>query len=383
MRVLLIWHGATGGLYPERLQALGADPRIELHVVVPARWQGDGVLRTSQSQQFAHYRLSAVPAYAPYHGSIFFFHRQLRQVISAWAPDIIHLTEEPWSLVTRQCLGYQRRFAPQAGVVVESWQNIRKNFPSPFNQIEQHTLRQADHLVAGSEEIREVLRSKGAGSNISVVPLATSPERFFRQENPALKEELAPGLPLIGYIGRIVTQKGLHHLLYALPQVNTPCRLLLLGDGPQRQELIALSQQLGITERVRFITQVPYDQVPMYISQLDALVLPSLTTPTWKEQFGRVLIEAMACQVPVIGSDSGEIPVVIGNAGLVYPEGDSAMLAAAIDALLSDPAKRSALAQAGYERVHAHYTWARITEQTIQVYEQACAHKRRKDACHA
>ena len=71
---------------------------------------------------------------------------------------------------------------------------------------------------------------------------------------------------------------------------------------------------------------MPSTEVPAVLRALDVLVLPSLTTPSWKEQFGRVLQEAMACAIPVVGSDSGEIPHVIGDAGLVTPEGDAAAL---------------------------------------------------------
>jgi glycosyltransferase involved in cell wall biosynthesis len=89
---------------------------------------------------------------------------------------------------------------------------------------------------------------------------------------------------------------------------------------------------------------------------MSVLVLPSLTTPTWKEQFGHVLVEAMACGVPVIGSDSGAIPEVIGDAGLIVPEGNVDALADAIQSLISAPALRVDLAARGRSRVQAEYT---------------------------
>ncbi|MFQ3664330.1 MAG: glycosyltransferase, partial [Chloroflexaceae bacterium] len=95
---------------------------------------------------------------------------------------------------------------------------------------------------------------------------------------------------------------------------------------------------------------------------------PSRTTPTWKEQFGRVLIEAMSCGVPVIGSSSGEIPHVIGEGGLTYPEGDVSALSAAIARLVADPAARRELACRGRERVLAHFTQAAIARRHVEVY---------------
>jgi len=110
--------------------------------------------------------------------------------------------------------------------------------------------------------------------------------------------------------------------------------------------------------------------MPDYYNQLDALVLPSLTRPNWKEQFGRVLVEAMACGVPVVGSDSGEIPNVIGEAGMIFAEGDVWALRARLSRLMADPALREELARKGRERVLAHYTQAQVAAETYQVYRE-------------
>ena len=98
------------------------------------------------------------------------------------------------------------------------------------------------------------------------------------------------------------------------------------------------------------------------------LAAPSLTTPAWKEQFGRVLTDAMACGVPVVGSDSGEIPTVIGDGGLVTPEGDPAALSAALNRLQANRDMRQELGRRGRARVLANYTHDRIAEQTIDAY---------------
>ena len=110
--------------------------------------------------------------------------------------------------------------------------------------------------------------------------------------------------------------------------------------------------------------------MPAFYASLDALVLPSHTTPTWKEQFGRVLIEAMACETVVVGSDSGEIPQVIGAAGMIYPEGNPEALAERLAHLAGDPALRAQLAQQGRARVLAHFTQQCVAEATWQVYQQ-------------
>jgi len=108
--------------------------------------------------------------------------------------------------------------------------------------------------------------------------------------------------------------------------------------------------------------------VPQYLRQLDLVVLPSITRPNWKEQFGRALIEAMACEVPVIGSSCGEIPNVIGDAGLVFPEGDVAALRGHIESLQCDPARRREMGERGRARVVEHFTQGRVAAETYAVY---------------
>jgi glycosyltransferase involved in cell wall biosynthesis len=113
--------------------------------------------------------------------------------------------------------------------------------------------------------------------------------------------------------------------------------------------------------------------MPAFYQVLDVLVLPSRTRPNWQEQFGRVLIEAMACAVAVVGSDCGEIPAVIGDAGLTFKEGDASALQTQLQFLLDHPAERLRLAQAGRQRVLAHYTMTSIAQRTVTVYKRLLA----------
>jgi glycosyltransferase involved in cell wall biosynthesis len=169
-----------------------------------------------------------------------------------------------------------------------------------------------------------------------------------------------------------VPEKGVDLLIRATAQLHGVWHLTLAGEGPEKEKLASLAKKLGVQEQISFHGWVPAKQMPAYLGQLDVLVLPSRTLPNWKEQFGRVLIEAMACQVAVIGSDSGEIPHVIGDAGLVFPEEDIDTLCTQL-IRLQDPDTRLALGHAGRHRILTNYTQAQIAAQTVEVYREMLA----------
>jgi glycosyltransferase involved in cell wall biosynthesis len=147
-------------------------------------------------------------------------------------------------------------------------------------------------------------------------------------------------------------------------------QLALLGDGPQRPALAAQAAGRGLAERVHFFGAVPRPDLPRYLACCDILAVPSLTTPTWKEQFGRIIVEAALCGVPVVGSDSGSIPELIGETGVVVPEGDVEALRAALAGLLADPDRVRSLAGAARARALAHYTWERVAAQRLALYRE-------------
>ncbi len=168
-------------------------------------------------------------------------------------------------------------------------------------------------------------------------------------------------------------------LLQALAGLEGNWRLQVVGSGPYGAALRELAVELGIQARVNWLGYVPSTEAPGILRSLDVLVLPSLTRANWKEQFGRVLIEAMACEVPVIGSSSGEIPNLIGDAGIVFPEGDAVGLRDSLRWLVSDPGLRSVLGQRGRQRVLERFTQAQVAADTYAVYKEMISPGARED----
>jgi glycosyltransferase involved in cell wall biosynthesis len=175
---------------------------------------------------------------------------------------------------------------------------------------------------------------------------------------------------VIGYIGRLVPEKGIDVLLRAAAQLQGPRELRILGSGPERDRLEKMAQWLGILPRVSFDLPIPSTRMPYYYSGLDVLVLPSRTRTNWKEQFGRVLIEAMACRVVAVGARCGAIPEVIGDAGLTFTEGDPADLRTQLQRLLDAPSLRQELAEKGRQRVLDCYTQSQVAARTVEIYRR-------------
>jgi glycosyltransferase involved in cell wall biosynthesis len=163
----------------------------------------------------------------------------------------------------------------------------------------------------------------------------------------------------------------------ALDAITRPWRVLCVGGGPMESELRSWATRHA--DRVRVVTGVPHDKVPAYLNAMDLLAAPSQTTPRWREQFGRMLVEAFACGVPVVGSDSGEIPHVIADAGRILPEQDEAAWSRGLAELLDNFARRTELAERGRERAQ-QFAWPVIARKHLEFFESVLSANPRPSA---
>ncbi|MGQ9457968.1 MAG: glycosyltransferase [Anaerolineae bacterium] len=364
MRILMISKACVVGTYQRKLEELARLPEVDLTVVVPPFWRdARGVLPLERAYTRG-YTLQVLPMRFNGHFHIHHY-RGLGSLVRTLKPHLLHVDEEPYNLATFQATWWAQRVG--ARVLFFTWQNLYRRYPPPFSWIEQHVYRIAVHALAGNQEAREVLWRKGYRGPITVLPqFGVDPDHFAPPPGPPPERPFT-----IGFAGRLVPEKGADLLLQAAAGLPGTWQVRVLGEGPLREDLQALARDLGLARRVTFEAPLPSTEMPAWYRGLDVLVLPSRTRPNWKEQFGRVLVEAMACGVPVVGAQSGEIPHVIGDAGLLFPEGDVAALREALSRLQRDPALRRGLAQAGRERVLARFTQAQIAARTWEVYQQA------------
>ncbi|MCP4538224.1 MAG: glycosyltransferase [Chloroflexi bacterium] len=364
MRVLMISKACVVGAYQRKLEEIACFPDIELMVVVPPSWREGSRLIHLERAHTVGYQLIAEPI--AFNGRFHFhFYPQIGQRLRAFAPNVVHVDEEPYNFATWHALSLARRAGSR--VLWFTWQNLNRRYPFLFRLIEHYNLRHADYAIAGSAGAAMVWRDKGFSGPLAIIPQFGVDVDIF---TPRAGEHDVGRDFVIGYAGRLVPEKGVDVLLEAVAGIGGNWRLIVMGAGSERAQLEELARHRDIADRTSFEDFVPSLTMPDFYRKLDAFVLPSRSQPNWVEQFGRVLIEAMACGVPVIGSDCGEIPNVIGDAGLVFPEDDADALQKHLMLLMSDLGLRTDLIRRGRERVLDQFTQAQIAAQTVTVYRE-------------
>ncbi len=367
MRVLMISKALVAGTSQRKLEEIAKLPDVELTVVTPEYWQSDdGSKQVLERLYTSGYRMIVTPM--TLNGNFHLhYYPQLSKIMREIRPEVVHIDEEPYNVATAHAMFLAQQHKAQT--LFFTWQNLYRSYPPPFRQLELYNYRYAAAALAGNRDAEHVLRRKGYKGPVHVIPQFGFDTDIYKRSAPrTLRKPDAPFT--LGFIGRLKEEKGLPLMVEALTYLPSYCRVVFIGNGPMKSVLEEQATRLGVTERVTFKGGVPTYEVPHEMEQLDTFVLPSITQPNWIEQFGRVLPEAMSCETPVIGSTSGEIPHVIGDAGLVFQESDAKDLAQCVQKLLDDPAFYADLAKRGRQRVLDNYTQEQIARQTYDVYEE-------------
>lgn len=368
MRILLLSKACIVGAYQTKLEEIARFDDVELLVIVPPLWLDPAGPITLERSHLEGYRLMADPI--RFNGHFHFhYYPRLKERLAAFKPDIVHIDEEPYNLATYHA--YKAAKAAGAKTLFFSWQNLVRRYPFPFNWLERRVLSGVDAAIMGNEEAVKVWRSKGYQGPYVIIPQFGVDPDLYR---PPPQRDRGRHFVIGSANRRLVPEKGVDVLLRAAAKLPGIWRLHIAGEGPERPSLQRMAYELGIADRVQFDGPILSGQMAPYLQQMDVLVLASRTMPNWKEQFGRVLVEAMACETAVIGANSGEIPHVIGEAGLIFPEGDSEALHSHLLRLLQSPDLRDELGRNGRARVLKHYTQAQIAAQTVALYRDMVGH---------
>jgi len=364
VRTVLVSKALVVGAYQRKAEEI-ARLGVDLTVFTPPAWRDRRGKQRAERVYTAGYTLRAIPL--RFNGNFHLHHYPtLLQELQQLRPDVVHLDEEPYNAAT--WLGVRAARRVGAMTTFFAWQNLYRTYPPPFRWFEKAVYAACPQAIAGNRDAANVLRRKGYAGQITVLPqFGVDPVIFSPEDSP--EERPGAGKTLrIGYAGGLLPEKGLDLLLRACAALRGTWQLRSVGSGSEATTLRHLAEELGVAPQVEWEDRIPSDRMPAFYRGLDVLVLPSRSQPNWKEQFGRVLIEAMACGVAVIGSDSGEIPHVIGDAGLIFPEENSEALATHLQRLLDDRSETRRLGQAGRARVLERFTMARIAAETVAVY---------------
>jgi glycosyltransferase involved in cell wall biosynthesis len=366
MRVLRIAHASLTPNLRERERALVRNhPEVELEVVATDKWREAEVdVEITPDDLFP---VTKARRLLSRHVQLFAYNpKPIITALRRHRPHLIDLNAEPYSVACAEVLTLRNWFAPRAALVLQTCQNIFREYPRPFNWLERRALKQIDAAYPCSETARELLDLKGFTGPTPVVPFGVNLEAFTPR--PVNR---GTGPLTIGYVGRMLPGKGLNVLAEALKKLQSDeWKLLMVGDGSERKPFEQALAQSCLLERADFTGAISYDSVPAFFQQMDVLVVPTETTARIREQFGRVIVEAMATGIPVIGSTCGAIPEVIDGAGLVFPERDAGALADTLRRILADADLREEFARVGRRRVEEHYSWDRVAGKTYEVYRQ-------------
>ena len=367
MKVLSVAHNAVAESNRRRQIQLGNLPDVSLTLLTPPWWYEEG--RRIDVARSAKWQVGRTLGTA--NGTRHVYVRALWRLIRSLQPDVIDLVEEPFTFVAFQALAGRALFARNAALVVYSAVNVHREWRFPHGAIERIVLRHVDGAHAPNSDVAPILRAKGLGEQpVATIPLGVDSERFASAQ--PRRHERIPG-PCVGFVGRLEPVKGVDVLLDAVERLPESWTLLIAGDGPERRRV-----RLRVDgQHVRLVPPLAYSDVPGFLRGLDLLVLPSVTIlPEHREQFGRVLVEAMAAGVPVVGSSSGAVPETIGDAGLVVPEQDPEALAEAIRQVLMHAELRHSLVERGRRRVAERFSWPVVAAQTLDLFQSAVAYRR-------
>lgn len=378
MKVLVIYHAGAMRNALEIYGAMAAEQGIELTAAVPERCAVDrvyspsGWLEVEKERDSDGYRLFPLPLVDPNGYGSGYEVGALRKLVQHHKADIVHVWDEPFSYCLHQVSWLRAVFARRSKVLFYGFHNTPFKWGLLGRVLARSTWTQVAGGAAANSEALSRLRQAG-------FPRSRPTERIFwgistQLFKPVDKLALRKVLRLeyehiVGYVGRLVPEKGLSWLLAAMKRLPRSVHCVIIGNGPLRGEIELWSELPSLVGRVHLLDAQPVGDLPSYLNCMDVLAVPSLTTALWKEQYGRVIPEAMACGVPVVGSDSGAIPEVVGRAGLIVSEGDVGALAGALQTAIFDEA-RCDLIEQGLKRAHNELSVQAMSQCLLDFYRR-------------
>ncbi len=386
MKLMIVSHACVTPINQNFYAQVSELTGWDVSLVIPAVWSTEykANVEPTRWEGFAG-PIHMIPVWKPGNIPLHVYKNTMVGVLRKEAPNAIYVHHEPYGLATFQ-IYMANRLVGNCPTGFYAAQNIVKQYPPPFRWFEHYVFSQSSFAFPVAHGALDVLRQKGYRGEAEVLPLPLDPGIYQRRPEWAASKRSELGLGtdefVIGYLGRLVEEKGLCSLLGAaaiLKDRRWTC--VLVGSGPLESRLRALAAELGIADRLIFAGYVPHEEAPGWFSLFDLFVLPSETRPNWKEQFGRVIVEANACRTAVLGTQSGEIGNVLRTTGggVTVPEANKDALAEAILFLMENPSQRRKLAETGEQSALREYGQLHLTRRFAATIESAMSRTAKKE----
>lgn len=344
MRAAVVSHLYADPANRAKLKVL-ANLGVSVTAAVPDRWVSTaGTAQTTRGGDDEGVRVVPIPVRGPLTepAELLWNAKALRSLLTELKPNLVHVEAEAWS----QPAALGLRLARRLGVpgVLATAESLPRSHTIAQRLRRERCLRQAAGLI-GANNLALALTTKRRRPkpSLSLPQLGVIP--------PAMAPREAHTGLAIGFIGRLVPERGLDLLFRACVGLAGKWTLTVVGTGPSQEELEGLAQRLGIAARISWLGALPRQAVDEIWPRLDCLVLPSRTTERWVMTAGRAAIHAMANGVAVIGTNSGALPEIVGNGGRIVPEEDVPALTATLQELYADKAECERLGAAGRRRI--------------------------------
>lgn len=377
LRVLFISHAYVVGVNQGKLNAIASATssgsiaqtgKVEVGLLAPSNWKALEWNRTFEVEKpYPNIKIYTAPVLFPGRGGACIYAPwKIWLFLNDFKPDVVQVEHEVFSLCAFELAIWSRLTGKP--LVIFGWENMERTLPLPRRWVRQFVLNTAQLILPGNQDGGNLLRQWGYTGLMEVIPQIGVDTQLFAPKAIQKQNEVFN----IGFLGRLVPEKGIDTIFCAVRQLRDKglkCQVTICGSGSGEDALRQEAQKQQIADLVIWRGGVRHEQAPTEISNFDALVLPSRTTATWKEQFGHVLIEAMAMGVPVIGSDSGEIPNVIGRSDLVFGEGNSQALTAILERMICEYSWWEEVGKYGLDRVEKYYTHEKIAEKLIKLWQ--------------
>lgn len=369
LRVLFVSHAYVVGVNQGKLKAIANTEQVELALLAPSNWKArewNRFLPLENPYSEIHYYSAPVLATGRV-GAHFYNPFQLWQVISDFQPDLIQVEEEIFSLCALEVAVFAKLL--NKPLVVFGWENQQRSLPLPRQWVRDFVMNATNLYFAGNQDGAIVLKNWSYQGKIEVMPQMGVDTELF---TPQIVNK-GQNVFNIGFLGRLVPEKGIDVLFAAVSQLRQQglnCRVTICGSGRSQADLKQEAERQQISEIVTWKGAVRHEEAPRELGQFDVLVLPSRTIDTWKEQFGHVIIEAMAMGIPVIGSSCGEIPHVIAHDDLIFPEENASALAKILKRAICDRLWLQEMSNYGIERVNLYYSHERIARRLIDLWQK-------------